>query len=76
MFEGQFHDGELNGKGRIFLSKMKILFEGNFVNGKKSGHGILKTESQLFKGDFKDDMKHGEFLVYDYLKGVMRHCSY
>ena len=61
VFEGQFLNGELNGKGRISLPKLQILFEGNFVNGKKQGHGILKTERQLYEGDFKDDMKHGEF---------------
>ena len=41
-YTGQFKDGVFNGKGQIYLAKEnRKIFDGNFVNGKIQGEGIM-----------------------------------
>ena len=34
-FEGEFKNGERNGKGKEYDDKGKLIFEGEYFNGKK-----------------------------------------
>ena len=38
-FEGEYLNGEKNGKGKEFNDYGKLLFEGEYLNGKRSGKG-------------------------------------
>ena len=39
IFEGEFKNGERNGKGKEYDFMGKIEFEGEYLNGKKNGKG-------------------------------------
>ena len=38
MFEGQYLYGVRNGKGKEYNSDGKLIFEGEYLNGKRAGH--------------------------------------
>ncbi|EFC41252.1 predicted protein [Naegleria gruberi] len=53
-----FVDGKANGAGsQIF--KDGSMYKGTFVNGMKHGKGVLKTSSNKYKGEWRDDKKEG-----------------
>ena len=39
------------------------VYEGNFVQGKRSGAGVYKSEKYTFEGEWKDDLMNGTFKV-------------
>ena len=55
-FEGEYINGTLNGKGKVYINK--ILYEGEFKNKNRNGKG----KEYNFKGELKFE---GEYL-YDY----------
>ena len=38
-FEGEYLNGQRNGKGKEYDSRGKLIFEGEYLNGKKNGKG-------------------------------------
>ena len=49
-YEGEYINGERNGKGKEYYSKNKIKFEGEYLNGKKwNGNGYDKKGNIIFK---------------------------
>ena len=56
IFEGEFLNGERNGKGKeyFFYYNEKIKFEGEFLNGEKNGKGkeYYKNGNLKFEGEF------------------------
>ena len=44
---------------------MGIFFEGEFSKGYKNGQGWLETETKIYEGIFKQDMKQGTFRIID-----------
>ena len=70
---GTWKDGRLHGKGRIEVAhttnsrrkqsaskSFHLLFEGDFVEGKKEGYGsYFYTNNISYVGNYKDDMMHG-----------------
>ena len=39
IFEGEYSNGERNGKGKEYYPNNSILFEGEYLNGKRNGKG-------------------------------------
>ena len=39
VYEGEYLNGERNGKGKEFYENGKLKFEGKYLNGKKNGKG-------------------------------------
>ena len=69
-FYGNFKRGKLeNGHGiSIFAlndSSNRVSYEGNFLNGQRSGYGIFKWKSgEKFEGEFKNGFRDGNGTVY------------
>ena len=61
--------GGKNGKGRVYLLKTKMLFEGEYINGRKHGKGKeYDNDSLIFEGEYINGKKHGkgkEYYNYD-----------
>ena len=57
IFEGEYDNGERNGKGKEFQYD-NLIFEGNYLNGKRNGKGKeFHFKKVLFEGIYKNGMK-------------------
>ena len=54
IFEGEYLNGERNGKGKEYISYInKIIFEGEYLNGKRHGKGKEYDDDKIiFEGDY------------------------
>ena len=64
LFEGNWVQGEANGKGRL-ISKEGDIYEGEILKNSAEGTGILKFEREkqkgdLYEGNFKKGIIHGK----------------
>jgi hypothetical protein len=57
IFEGNFNNGKLNGKG--IYKYRDILYVGDFENNKKQGKGEKITKDYYYKGDFNNNKIDG-----------------
>ena len=60
IYMGKFQNGKLNGEGLKFNPESHNYYYGDFVDNKKHGKGILKTEVMRYNGSFEDDAQTGE----------------
>ena len=69
-YEGQFKDGLYHGfgKGKLFQDKYsEFLYEGNFINGKMEGYGVIYYEDRkriFYDGSFKNNDLYGNGIIY------------
>jgi hypothetical protein len=61
-FKGIIEDGVFKGEGVLTFSNGDS-YEGNFVQGKRCGAGVYKSEKYSFEGEWKDDLMNGTFKV-------------
>ena len=61
-FKGIIEDGVFHREGVLTFSNGDV-YEGNFVQGKRSGAGVYKSEKYTFEGEWKDDLMNGTFKV-------------
>ena len=68
---GYFENDLVNGKAITFDKDFKNkIFEGNYVKGKREGHGILIYENgDKYEGNFFNNVKNGEG-IYHYKSGA------
>jgi hypothetical protein len=59
VYIGNFVEGVPFGKGRLIMSS-GAYYEGQIRYGKANGEGEFRDGDYIYKGQFKDDMKHGE----------------
>ena len=53
IFEGEYHNGELNGKGLEYNKEGQLIFEGEYKDGKKNGKGKKYDGNELiFEGEY------------------------
>jgi hypothetical protein len=57
IYEGNYKNGELNGKGRIITEN--AVYNGDVVSNKKEGNGIYTKEKEEYDGSFKNNKKEG-----------------
>ena len=66
IFEGEYLNGEINGKGKEYDHKGNLIFEGNYINGVINGIGKEYDEGNLiFEGEYKNGKKNGRGIEYD-----------
>ena len=54
-FEGQYLNGEINGKGKEYYDNGNLKFEGEYLNGERNGKGKIYDNGKLiFEGEFFD----------------------
>ena len=55
-FEGEYLNGERNGKGKEYDYDGKLIFEGEYLNGKRNGKGKEYINEKLeFEGEYSFD---------------------
>lgn len=71
-YVGVVEDGVFHGEGVLIFSNGDS-FEGNFLQGKRSGNGVYKSEKYNFEGEWKEDLMNGIFKVEfkDDVRGVV-----
>ncbi len=59
---GIIENGIPNGKGKFIASDGVVLYEGDFLNGQRSGYGIEKdiNNNEIYKGSFLNDDRNGD----------------
>jgi hypothetical protein len=64
-YEGSFKDGRRSGKGRVVYANQSE-YVGDYLAGKRHGHGELKSGDNSYVGGWKEDYWHGQGTVkYD-----------
>ena len=67
---GEYYIGEMlnglrHGKGKEYYKNGTIMYDGNFVNGKREGDGKYIDESgNYYIGQWLNDLQHGKGIVY------------
>jgi hypothetical protein len=54
MYEGEWLQDAYHGKGTEQWNYNKIIYNGDFVNGLKTGHGKFEFDGNLYEGEFVD----------------------
>lgn len=49
----------MHGKG-VLRDSLGVVFQGDFVNGQKSGYGIYRTQDGSYEGNFDRDTLNGK----------------
>ena len=62
-YEGNWKDGKMNGKGKLTYSD-RSYYEGEFVDGKKEGTGKYVWKSNIYFGEWKNDIQNGYGIYY------------
>ena len=63
-FEGEYLNGERNGKGKEYYNNGNLLFEGEYLNNKRfNGNGYLSNNNIIYK------IKDGKGYTKEYLNG-------
>ena len=75
LFEGEYLNGEKNGRGKEYYYyerlKERLIFDGEYLNGKRNGKGkeFNKNGKLIFEGEFKNDYRSkGKEFVYEKLE--------
>jgi hypothetical protein len=68
VYEGNFVNGKLYGKGKYSYEKFSTEYEGDFVDGEYHGKGNLKSAGgNVYEGDFANSCFHGKGKYINYL---------
>jgi len=57
-YNGKYSNGAYNGKGTYTYADGSV-YKGNFVDGKRSGKGVLTKGKNFYKGEWLNDQKNG-----------------
>jgi len=76
-YEGQWLNDQYNGKGILHDDHRSFTYEGDFVNGKRQGHGKCTDDENgsFYIGEWFDDRPHGKGIFYDWT-GHVRYEGY
>jgi hypothetical protein len=74
IYSGDFVDDMFNGVGVLFQADGSV-YTGEFVHGKKHGHGELVRDDRTYVGRFENDLCHGEGVVTEFEDGIPCHVS-
>jgi hypothetical protein len=62
-YEGYWKNGKMNGKGKLTYSD-KSFYDGEFVDGMKQGTGKYVWKSNIYYGEWKNDIQNGYGIYY------------
>ena len=71
IFEGEYVNGEKNGKGKEYNNDGKLIYEGNYLNSKKNGKGKEYNDKGelIFEGDYLyDHRRKGKEFLFEKLE--------
>ena len=72
-FYGQMINDLEHGKGKVYDMNDRLIYDGDFVEGKFEGNGIYLLEDDgHYIGQFLDGLEHGKGIIYDN-KGNVRY---
>ena len=73
IFEGEYLNGNRNGKGKEYNDDGNVLFEGEYLNGKRNGEGkeYNYNGQLLFEGEYKNDKKWNGKIKEYYFSGLV-----
>ena len=73
IYEGEYLNGEKNGKGKEYYFHGELLFEGEYLNGEKNGKGkeYYFHGELLFEGEYLNGEKNGKGKEY-YANGKLK----
>lgn len=54
MYDGEWYNDQYHGKGTEQWDWGKVKYEGDFIEGKKTGKGKFTYEGNQYEGDFVD----------------------
>ena len=56
-YEGEYLNGQRNGKGKEYNLRSDLIYEGEFINGQRNGKGkeYYNNENLRFEGQYLDD---------------------
>ena len=62
LFEGEFLNGERNGKGKEYYNHGNLIFEGEYLNGLKNGKGkeYYDNGNLIFEGEYLNGKKNSK----------------
>lgn len=60
MYEGEWLNDQYHGTGIEQWDFNKIVYKGEFVEGKKTGKGRFSFDKNYYQGDFVDGQFHGQ----------------
>ncbi len=61
IYEGFLSGGKKHGKGAMYYAETDTLFDGDWREGLKHGHGRSECQGNVYVGDYRKDMSHGRF---------------
>ena len=87
IYEGEYLNGERNGKGKEYNNKGVVIFEGEFKKGKKwngnnieNGKGYMKEYNKnntiIYEGEYVDGERNGKGKEYNYYGGLLFEGEY
>lgn len=60
LYEGETQNGQMHGKGTLFVASAGLTYTGEFANNLRHGHGSeVWNDGRRYTGDFKYDKKDG-----------------
>uniref|UniRef100_A0A7S1D305 MORN repeat-containing protein 5 n=1 Tax=Cyclophora tenuis TaxID=216820 RepID=A0A7S1D305_CYCTE len=60
IYEGMWSEGRWKGVGKLTYPNDDVVYEGEFHNDMRHGHGTLTRKSTKYVGEFFEDQKHGK----------------
>ena len=60
VYEGEWKDGEMCGKGHWINKRTNEIYEGSFLDNKRHGFGTLQKGNESYKGYFQCHKYHGK----------------
>ena len=60
VYEGEWRDGEMCGKGHWINKRTNEIYEGSFLDNKRHGFGTLQKGNESYKGYFQYHKYHGK----------------
>ena len=70
-FEGEYLNGERNGKGKEYNYNGELQFDGEYLNGERNGKGkeYYKDGKLKFEGEYKNGKRNGKGKEYNEYNG-------
>lgn len=65
-YDGAWKRGKCHGKGKLFLRKENMTYEGDFNDGKIEGIGTILKDARSYTGELKDGLPHGQGVLVHY----------
>ena len=60
VYEGSFENNKVHGKAKYMPADRTYLYDGNYVEGLKSGYGEITAKNFNYKGHWKNDLYDGK----------------